>query len=97
MVGIENAPVDGLFEGSNGQYYTDWEVRRHLRRGAWRVCLRQRNPDRRLVEIEDERLLMLTPVDASELPGWVEIRVIGDIARIVDTRHIRRTISTTRF
>ena len=94
MVAIGNAPVDGLFEGSNGRYYTDWEVRRHRRRGAWRLCLRQRDPDRRLVETDDGRLVMLAPIEADELPDWVEIRVIGDIARIVDTR---RTGSKTRF
>ena len=94
MVEIGDAPVDGLYEGSNGRYYTDWEVRRHRRRGAWRLCLRQRDPDRLLVETEEGNLLMLAAIDADELPDWVEIRVIGDIARIVDTR---RTVSTTRF
>lgn len=93
MVGLGNAPVNGLFEGSNGQYYTDWEVRRRLRRGAWRPCLRQREPDRRLVATADDHLLMLAPIDADELPDWVEIRVVGDAARIVDTRW---TASRTR-
>lgn len=92
MVG--NAPVDEIFEGSNGHYYTDWEVTRRLHRETWQLCMHQRDPDRRLVETPDGGLLLLTPIDAGELPDWVEIRVIGDIARVVDTRQLR---SRTRF
>ncbi|GAB3664336.1 hypothetical protein [Halopiger thermotolerans] len=84
---IGDTPVDELYAGSNGHYYTDWEVTRNLRRGAWRPCIRQREPDRRLVETTDGGLLMLSAVDPATVPAWVEIRVRGEIARVVDTRY----------
>ncbi|AEH37712.1 hypothetical protein [Halopiger xanaduensis] len=84
---IGDAPVDGLYAGSNGDYYTDWEVTRNLRRGTWRPCIRQREPDRRLVETTGGGLLMLTAIEPTALPTWVEIRVAGETARVVDTRY----------
>ncbi|WP_306059239.1 hypothetical protein [Natronococcus wangiae] len=83
---IEDVPVDAVLEGSNGRYYTDWEVERRLRAGAWRRCLRQTDPGRLLVEVEAGVLLLLAPVDPDELPAWTELRIDGDSARIVDTR-----------
>lgn len=84
---IGDAPVETLYAGSDGRYYTDWEVTRNLRRGAWRRCLRQREPDRRLVETTGGGLLMLAAVDPAAVPTWVEIRVRGETARVVDTRY----------
>lgn len=84
---IGDAPIDGLYAGSNGHYYTDWEVTKNIRRGTWRRCIRQREPDRRLVETTGGGLLMLTAIDPDALPTWVEIRVTGEAARIVDTRY----------
>lgn len=83
---IDEAPIDTVFEGSNGEYYTDWEVDRRLRTGVWRPCLRQIDPDRRLVEVEAGVLLLLAPIDPEELPASMELRVDGDSARVVDTR-----------
>lgn len=83
---IGDAPVDGLYAGSNGHYYTAWEVTRNLRRGAWRPCIRQQEPERRLVETTGGGLLMLAAIEPAALPTWVEIRVQGDTARVVDTR-----------
>ncbi len=79
-------PFEGLFEGSNGRYYTDWQVRERHRTGEWRLCIRQRTPDRRLVETGDGSLLLLAPTDADALPVGVEIRVADGCARVVDTR-----------
>ncbi|WP_233710761.1 hypothetical protein [Natronococcus pandeyae] len=83
---IDEAPIDAVFEGSNGEYYTDWEVDRRLRTGAWRPCLRQTDPDRRLVEVEAGVLLLLAPIDPEELPASMVLRVEDDSARVVDTR-----------
>lgn len=94
MSGIANTPVDRLYEGSNGQYYTEWELSRKFRCGAWKLCLRQRDPDRQLVETGGKRLLMLTAVDLCEAPSWVEIRVRGERARVVDTRRFATLNST---
>ncbi|WP_408957924.1 hypothetical protein [Natrinema sp. 74] len=79
-------PFETLFEGSDGRYYTDWQVRQRRRTGEWRLCVRQRTPDRRLVETEDGALLLLAPTAADELPAGVEIRVADGRARVVDTR-----------
>ncbi|NGM71518.1 hypothetical protein G6M89_21465 [Natronolimnobius sp. AArcel1] len=94
MSGVANTPVDRLYEGSNGQYYTEWEVSRQFRRGAWQRCLRQEEPDRQLVETGGKRLLMLTAVDLCDAPSWVEIRVRGESARVVDTRRFATPNST---
>lgn len=83
-----DAPLEAVFEGSDGSYHTEWEVERNLRRGTWKPCLRQRDPDRRLVETEERALLLLTPVELAELPPWTEVR-IGERERerrVVDTR-----------
>ncbi len=48
--------------------------------------MRQRTPDRVLVETEAEALLLLTPIEPTELPAGIEIRVSDDAARIADTR-----------
>ncbi|WP_049889559.1 hypothetical protein [Natronolimnohabitans innermongolicus] len=78
------ARVESLYEGSNGRYYTDHQRVQRLRSGEWTACLRQRNPDRQLVETADDGLLLLAPTD--DLPSWAELRVDGRGARVVDTR-----------
>ncbi|WP_254764839.1 hypothetical protein [Natrinema marinum] len=79
-------PFETLYVGSDGRYYTDWQVRERHRTGEWRLCVRQRRPDRRLVETGDGALVLLTPTDADTLPAGVEIRVADGRARVVDTR-----------
>ncbi len=81
---IPNAPVDGIYRGSNGRYYTDRQVTNYLRAERWNPCIRQRNPERRLVATSDDDLLLLLPTD--DIPAWAEIRVDNRGARIVDTR-----------
>lgn len=93
---IDEIPVDAVLEGSNGEYYTDWEVDRRLRTGAWRPCLRQTDPDRRLVEVEAGALLLLTPIDPTDLPAWTALRVDDDSARVVDTRRALPTACSAR-
>ncbi|NUB93917.1 hypothetical protein HTZ84_21500 [Haloterrigena sp. SYSU A558-1] len=81
---MPDVPVEGLYEGSNDRYYTHWQLRRRLRTDRWTPCMRQRDPDRRLVETSDGSLLLLTPTD--DLPAWVELRIDDRGARVVDTR-----------
>ncbi|RQH00531.1 hypothetical protein EA472_11135 [Natrarchaeobius oligotrophus] len=81
-----------MFEGSNGRYYTHWQLYRNLERGSWRLCIYQGRPERYLVEAADRRLLLLAAIDPEELPDWVEIRIEGSVARVVDRR---RSASTT--
>ncbi|MEY7849528.1 hypothetical protein AB7C87_10075 [Natrarchaeobius sp. A-rgal3] len=79
-------PVDAVFEGSNGRYYTAWQVRRRLESGRWRRCLRQREPDRRLVETGDGELLFLVAIEPRALPNWTEVRIERTATHVVDTR-----------
>ena len=79
-------PFETLFEGSDGRYYTDWQVDRRLRTGEWTFCMRQRTPRRRLVETADGALVLLAPTEPDELPAGLEIRVSEQCARVVDTR-----------
>lgn len=83
------APLESLFKGSNGSYYTDWQVHRRLQTGAWTHCIRQLDPDRRLVETDDDALLLLVPIDAEELPSWAAVHVAACGVRVVDTRRPR--------
>ncbi|AFO56687.1 MULTISPECIES: hypothetical protein [unclassified Natrinema] len=79
-------PVDSLFEGTDGRYVTDWQIERRLRAGVWTLCLRQRAPEKVLVETRNGALLLLAAIESSELPAGVEIRVADGRARVVDTR-----------
>ncbi|MWV38230.1 hypothetical protein [Natrialba sp. INN-245] len=79
-------PVETVFEASDGQYYTAWQVRRRLESGRWRCCLRQRDPDRRLVETECGQLLFLVATDPRALPDWTELRIERTATHVVDTR-----------
>ncbi|QLG48598.1 hypothetical protein [Natrinema halophilum] len=79
-------PFESLFEGSDGRYYTDWQVTERQRTGEWTLCIRQRAPDRRLVETDGGALLLLTPTELEELPSGIEIRVSDGRARVVDAR-----------
>lgn len=81
---MTDTPVDVLYQGSNGHYYTDCQVTNNLRAERWKPCIRQRDPDRRLVETCDGGLLLLTPTD--DLPAWAEIRIDDRGTRVVDTR-----------
>lgn len=83
---VSDASLEGVFEGSDGAYYTHWEVDRRLRVGTWKPCIRQRNPDRRLVETKNRDLLLLVPVALEDLPSWTEIRIDKNRRRAVDTR-----------
>lgn len=85
---VVTPPCETIFAGSNGRYYTDWQVRDRLRSGEWALCLRQRRPNRRLVETADDVLLLLTPVEPTALPAGLEVRVTSRRARVVDTRHV---------
>lgn len=84
-------PFEAIFHGADDQYYTQWQVGRRLRTDVWTLCMRQHEPDRWLVETEDEALLLLVPIEPRQLPTGIEIRVSGSRARIVD----RRGSSTT--
>lgn len=61
-----------VYAGSNGRYYTSWEVLVKLRRGTWRNCLRHHD-GRRLVGVRND-ILLLTPIAVVDLPDWIEIR-----------------------
>lgn len=78
--------VGPVYEGSDGRYYTDWQVRRKLDAGEWRPCLRERGTGRRLVATADGSLVMLVPTPLAALPEWVEVRAAGRVVRAVDTR-----------
>ncbi|WP_226007349.1 hypothetical protein [Natrinema salinisoli] len=79
-------PFEAIFHGADDRYYTEWQIERRLRTGAWTLCLRQRGPDRWLVETEDDALLLLVPVEPHQLPAGIEIRAFESHARIVDRR-----------
>lgn len=78
-------PVETVYEGSDGRYFTDWEVARAIEAGEWHPCLRDEESGRRLVGTGDA-LLMIQPIAVEALPEWVELRADGDGVRAVDTR-----------
>ncbi|WP_394739902.1 hypothetical protein [Natronococcus roseus] len=94
---IEDLRTETVLEGSDGSYYTGWEVTRRLRSGAWNPCLRQDDPDRRLVETESGELLLLAPIDPATLPARAEVRLEGEAARVVRTRRRCRRPRNRRY
>ncbi|RQG91708.1 hypothetical protein EA462_04935 [Natrarchaeobius halalkaliphilus] len=83
---MKTTAVETVFEGSNGRYYTGWQIRRNLENGHWKLCIRQRTPVRYLVETGADVLLLLTSIDLERLPNWLEVRVRGMATRVVDRR-----------
>ena len=86
-------PVSGLddervYRGSNGRYYTGWQVERRLHTGVWRPCIREATTGRHLVDVDDE-LVLLEPTDLDDLPDWIRIRLDRSGPRAVD---VRRTV-----
>ena len=75
-----------IYAGSDGRFYTAWQVDRRLQRGEWKLCLHDRHADKWLVDTPEEVLLALVPIDPSDLPEWVRIRSDRAGRRIVDTR-----------
>jgi len=80
--------VGSVYAGSDGRFYTDWQVDRKLRQGAWRPCVHDRGTDRRMVGTDDGELVLLVSVEAAELPEWVRIRADPGGLRVVDTRRV---------
>lgn len=78
--------VGPVYEGSDGRFYTDWQVDRKLTDGDWRPCLQYPDEGRRLVASDDGDLLMLVRVDPATLPAWAELRADGEALQVVDTR-----------
>ncbi|AXR78651.1 hypothetical protein AArcMg_1281 [Natrarchaeobaculum sulfurireducens] len=81
--------VEALFAGSDGRYYTDWQVRRKTKSERWRRCLSQHDghdPVRLLVAVDETDLLLLTRVDPETLPRGFEIRIESECARVVRSR-----------
>ncbi|MFC4248027.1 hypothetical protein ACFOZ7_13930 [Natribaculum luteum] len=82
---IEGADVEPIYEGSNGRYYTAWQVDHRLDTGEWRPCLHDLETGRRLVEADGD-LVMLVARTVSDCPGWVRIRLDQAGPRVVDAR-----------
>lgn len=74
-----------LYAGSDGRYYTDWQVAWHFENGEWRACMWDTNEGWELVEHGDE-LVWLVPVGRDDLPGWAELRPEGHGTVVVDRR-----------
>ena len=76
-----------IYEGSDGNWYTCWQVEQRLLGGVWDRCLEDRTAGLRLVEsVDDDELIMLTPIDVETLPPWLEVRSDGRRSKVVDTR-----------
>lgn len=83
-----------LYAGSDGRYYTDWQVSWRFENDEWRACMWDTEEGWELVEDDDE-LLWLDPVEWEELPDWAELReeghgvVVADRRQAVDSDHER--------
>lgn len=74
-----------VYSGSDGGYYTAWQVERNLHTGEWKPCIRDVIAGRHLVGVDDE-LLLLEPTAPDELPDWIRIRLDRSGPRAVDVR-----------
>jgi len=64
--------MERVYEGSDGQYYTDEQILMKFESYEWTACMWEVDePSRELVETEDGELLMLTPLPEAE-PARVE-------------------------
>lgn len=83
----DDEPADVIvYAGSDGRFYSGWQLDRRLAAAEWRPCIRDRVVDRRLVETHSGDLLMLERTSIEALPTWAEARADGSAVRIVDTR-----------
>jgi len=75
------------YAGSDGCYYTDWQVATQMESGEWVPCMWEEEEGWELVVADDE-LVWLIPVERSALPNWVDVRETseGYGTKIVDTR-----------
>ncbi|WP_255171613.1 hypothetical protein [Natrononativus amylolyticus] len=83
---VRELNVGPLYEASDGNYYTDWQVGQKMREGEWKPCMWEEETGRQLVGTTDGELLMLVSTKTEELPEWAEIRSDTAGSRIVDTR-----------
>jgi hypothetical protein len=77
-----------VFAGSDGVYYTDWQVARRLEAGRWDPCMWDTENGWELVS-DSEELVWLVPVPRAELPEWAEVRPLEEAepaTEIVDHR-----------
>jgi len=74
-----------LYAGSDGRYYTDWQVSWRFENGEWRACMWDSDEGWELVE-EDNELVWLYPVEANDLPAWAELAPEGRGVTVVDRR-----------
>ena len=74
-----------LYAGSDGRYYTDWQVSWRFENDEWRACMWDSDEGWELVE-DGEELVWLDPVDRGDLPDWAELRPEGYGVVVVDCR-----------
>lgn len=74
-----------LYAGSDGRYYTDWQVSWRFENDEWRACMWDSEEGWELVE-EDNELVWLYPVEVTDLPDWAEIAPEGRGFTVVDRR-----------
>jgi hypothetical protein len=77
-----------LYAGSDGRYYTDWQVSWHFENGEWSPCMWDSDEGWELVE-DGTELVWLYPEDAEgveALPDWAELRERDPGAVVVDLR-----------
>jgi len=75
-----------VYGGSDGAFYTDWEVGWNLESGDWQVCMWDEDAGWELFETQSEELVWLLPMDESELPEWAEVERLDRGSRVVDRR-----------
>lgn len=78
--------VGELYRGSDGRYYTAWQLEQQFEARRWKPCLHETETDRRLVSVGKGMLLFLTPVEAVDLPPWAIVDVHRGERRVIDTR-----------
>ena len=78
--------VDEVYRGSDGRYYTAWQLEQNIETARWKPCLHETETGRRLVSVGRNVLLFLTPVDVVDLPPWVVIDVYRGERRVIDRR-----------
>ena len=77
-----------LYAGSDGRFYTDWQVSWRFESGEWEPCMWDTEEGWELVDSTDG-LVWLYPADSDDLPGWAELEPAAHGVAVVDRREER--------
>ena len=75
-----------VYAGTDGNYYTEWELWRRFESGRWTPIETLDAHGVEVVEAPDSAVVILWPVDERDLPARVDLRRLERGFEVVDRR-----------